>query len=79
MMKILVSTAAVLTVFCLVTSSSVKAQAVFESIYTQPMQMVDGFHVGEPLNGHPQYGSPTAVSQQQCQARAACGRRQFGH
>ena len=74
MKKILTFAVASLALSCLTATTPAQAQAVFESIYTQPAQMVDGMNVGARIAPASRFGAATAAPK--CRTRDTCGRRQ---
>lgn len=80
MKKILLSSALILSVFCLLASASAKAQDLFfDSAYARPAENVDGIHVGRRFHARATFAPTTAAVAQNCHAGAACDRRQIAH
>lgn len=79
MIKILTLAGAALALSCLTATPPAQAQAVFESIYTQPVEMVDGMNVGARISLAPRLGAAAGMAAQKCRAGVACGRRRGAH
>ena len=74
MKKLLTFAVAAMALSCLTAPAPAQAQAVFESIYTQPAQMVDGLNVGARISPASRFGAATEAPK--CRTRDTCGRRQ---
>jgi hypothetical protein len=79
MKKFLTFAGAAIALSCLAANAPAKAQAVFESIYTQPAQMVDGMNVGDRISATPRFAAATVTAAQKCGAGVVCKRRHGAH
>jgi hypothetical protein len=77
--KILTSTGAVVTVFCLTARAPANSQEFFASAYARPAEMVDGLHVGTRVDGADIFAPARVVAAQNCHAGTVCGRRLIAH
>lgn len=63
----------------LAANAPAKAQVVFESIYAQPANMVDGIDVGTRESSTADHASASVAAEQRCPAGARCERGHGGH